>query len=108
LSPNAWIQTIADYTAWRVIKISDIIPVIDILPPNIQKEIEALAPWVEKVKLSDISQDDIVIVEKVKPSDISQDDIVIVYAIFLCLKCYIHTLYHHLVSWVQWVSGKAL
>jgi len=44
LGPNAWIHTIADYTTWRVIKTSDVIPVIDILPPEIRDEIEKLAP----------------------------------------------------------------
>lgn len=48
MSANAWIQTIADYTTWRVIKTSEVIPIIHILPPEIRSEIEALAPQLEK------------------------------------------------------------
>jgi hypothetical protein len=48
LGANAWIQTIADYTTWRIIKTSNVIPVVEILPVDIQKEIEALAPRAEK------------------------------------------------------------
>jgi hypothetical protein len=48
LSPGAWVQTITDYTTWRVIKTSDVIPVVEILPAELQKEIEALTPHAEK------------------------------------------------------------
>jgi hypothetical protein len=48
LGANAWIQTIADYSTWRVIKTSEVIPVIDILPPDIRNQIEALAPKASK------------------------------------------------------------
>jgi len=48
LAAGAWLQTIADYTTWRVIKTSDVVPVVELLPPDVQKEIEALTPKDEK------------------------------------------------------------
>jgi hypothetical protein len=48
LSAGAWLQTISDYTTWRVIKTSDVIPVVELLPLDIQKQIEALTPQEEK------------------------------------------------------------
>jgi len=48
LSAGAWIQTITDYTTWRVIKTSEVINVVEILPADLQQEIEALTPQVEK------------------------------------------------------------
>jgi len=48
LKASAWLPTIADYTTWRVIKTSDVIPAVDILPPDLRKEIEALTPQDEK------------------------------------------------------------
>jgi hypothetical protein len=48
LSASAWIQTIADYQTWRIIKTSGVIPVVDILPDNLRKEVEAFTPKIHK------------------------------------------------------------
>ncbi|KIM84795.1 hypothetical protein PILCRDRAFT_817596 [Piloderma croceum F 1598] len=48
LAAGAWLQTISDYTTWRVIKTSDVVPVVELLPHDVQKEIEALTPKEER------------------------------------------------------------
>jgi hypothetical protein len=48
MSADAWISTIADYSTWRVIKTSEVIPVVELLPLELQKEVEALTPQDEK------------------------------------------------------------